>query len=137
MDIDRIKRQKRKNVQEQNTVLRDSIAQSARWFRDSPGEFAWLIDLLQERDLAPERGLLVNIHIIPEQEGDLWRGLWLSGEEKFYAFDVMRSREDGSVLEVEEWKDATESFPKTAHARGTGKSGAFLALEILREGVES
>lgn len=118
-------------------MLRDSIVQSARWFRDSPGEFAWLIDLLQERNIAPERGLLVNIQSIPEQEGDLWRGLWLSSEEKFYEFDVMRSRNDGSVLEVEEWEDATDSLPITAHACGTGKSAAFLALEILREGIES
>ena len=137
MDIQRVKRKKRKNVQEQNAVLRDNIIQCARWFQDSPDEFAWLIDILQKRGLSAKKGLLVNIHVIPEQEGDAWRGFWLTREQRFYEFYVMRSRNDDSVLEVEEWNDVTESFPATAHARGTGKSWTFLALELMKEGIES
>ncbi len=138
MHVARLRRKKRRNVQEQNAVLKDAIVQCASRFRKSIEHYGWLVGIFNEKGLDSQSGMLVELRCIPDQEGDLWIGRWLTADARFLHFEVMRSRQSGRVIDVETWEDITASLPVTERSPGTGKSFAYLALEALREqGIEA
>jgi hypothetical protein len=80
-----------------------------------------------------QAGLLVRYSEVPEQEGTLKLGLWLTDSLAFWEFEVMVSRESQQVLSVEKFTDVTQSFPAVATQPGTGPSFGYLAHKVLHE----
>jgi len=124
----------RLDVQQQNSATRDQIARAAQTFRnDMLSSYPWLLNELLSRSLDPLTGILAKLERIPEQEGELFEGYWLSEDKRFFRFEVMVSRSQAVTANVELWQDASESVLVSAHQPGTGKSFGWLALDVLRE----
>jgi hypothetical protein len=119
-----------RNVQQQNATTKAEIERTAAL---RPSSLAWLRTVLLSNELDPASGILVRLNEIPEQEGNLMAGVWLTDAAQFWKFEVMLSRANGAVLGVEEFRNATPSFPSVAGVPGTGASFAYLACQVLRE----
>ena len=119
-----------RNVQQQAAETRATIKRAAAIGAALP---KWLRAALQQHALPPQAGLLVRYFVVPEQEGDLHAGIWLTDSLEFWAFEVMVSRGTEQVLEVEEFTNATASYPAVAALPGTGPSFGYLARQVLHE----
>jgi hypothetical protein len=93
----------------------------------------WLRSVLQQQSLPPQEGLLVRYVVVPEQEGDLHVGIWLTDAVEFWEFEVMVSRGSQQMLNVEELTNATASYPAVAAMPGIGSSFGYLARQVLHE----
>ena len=123
---------RRLNVQEQNEQTANEIRSVIAGFRANPLNHSWLIGLLQDHGCDVTRGALVELREIPEQEGSLYRGVWLTPNLRFFGFEVLVERRTGESR-VEVWRDVTEETPTTVHNRGTGKSFGAIASEVFDE----
>lgn len=119
-----------RNIQQQNAATKAEIERVAAL---QPSALSWLSAVLLSHALDPASGLLVRLHDIPEQEGNLMAGVWLTDTAEFWEFEVMLSRANGAVLGVQEFKNASPSFPSVPGVPGTGASFGYLALQVLRE----
>ena len=124
---------KYKNVQQQNlfTFLKMKIV--ADNFRKQPHSYPWLLDILAKKDIDVNTGILVSVSSIPEQYGNQWFAIWLTYDKRFFDIDIMADYKTHQLLEIDE---LCETFPEiSAHCKGTGKSSAYLALELLERYV--
>jgi hypothetical protein len=119
-----------RNVQQQNAATKAEIERVAALTTSS---MAWLSTLLLSHELDPASGLLVRLNEIPEQEGNMMAGVWLTDTLEFWEFEVMLSRANGTVLGVEEFRNCTPSFALIAGVPGTGASFGYLARQVLYE----
>ena len=93
--------------------------------------FAWLLSELHSRGLDPLTGILAEFSSIPEQGGESISGHWVTQNHQFYRFSGTLAYRTRAMFEMEEWKKVSPKV--SAHERGTGKTFAFLALEVLAE----
>jgi hypothetical protein len=121
------------NVQQQNAVLKDQIRKLASDFHRDPLSRAWLIVALRRASLPVDQGILVQLEEIPEQEGELFKGCWLTTQRQFFSFQVIVPRRDEELISVDRWEDVTTSTAINGHLRGRGKSFGYLALEVMEE----
>jgi hypothetical protein len=121
----------RRDVQEQNQASRAEISKHAQAFRTQPMDFAWLLSELHSRGLDPLTGILAEFSSIPEQGGQYITGHWVTQDHQFYRFSGMLAYRTRAIFELEEWEQVSPKV--SAHERGTGKTFAFLALEVLAE----
>ncbi len=119
-----------RNVQQQAAETRATLKQAAAIGITLP---QWLRAALQQHALPPQAGLLVRYVVVPEQEGDLHTGVWLTDSLEFWEFEVMVSRETQQMLDIEEFTNATASYPIVAALPGTGPSFGYLARLVLHE----
>ena len=117
-----------RNVQQQECEARAEIQRAAAIGATMP---EWLRSLLQEHALSPQSGLLVRYCEVPEQEGNLQTGVWLTDSLEFWQFEVMVSRSSQQTLSVEIFSNATTLFPAVAALPGTGSSFGHLARQVL------
>jgi hypothetical protein len=117
-----------RNVQQQAAETRANIELAVSVGVAMP---QWLRSLLQERTLSPDGGLLVRYCEVPEQEGNLQSGVWLTDELEFWEFAVMVSRSTQQTLVVEQFTNATPLFPVVPALPGTGPSFGHLARQVL------
>ena len=121
----------RRNVQEQNRASRDTIARHAHAFRSQPMDFPWLLSELHERGLDPLGGILAELNETPEQDGQFISGHWLGADRRFFRFAGTLTWGTRAQFQMEVWEPVTPKV--SAHEPGTGKTFAFLALEVLDE----
>ena len=126
----------RRNVQEQNQETKARIFTLASTFEAEPLRFSWLIEVLHAKAMSPLHGILVEVSQVSEQDGDLYSGLWLTDQGKFFRFSALIPR-NNAELHLEQWRDETAGIAVSAHQPGTGKSFGLLALEVLRERRET
>lgn len=119
-----------RNVQQQAAEMRARIKQAAAIGEALP---PWLRSALQQNALLPHAGLLVRYFVVPEQEGDLHTGIWLTDSLEFWEFEVMVSREAPQMIDVEEFANATAAHRVVASLPGTGPSFGYLARQVLHE----
>lgn len=123
----------RRNVQEQNLETRSRILHCAREFQADPRRFFWLVHALHAHSLLPAAGILVRCEEVPDQEGMVLRGCWLTDAGEFFDFSVLVPWQKDEPPVVEDWREVTAKTPVSAHQPGTGKSFGWLALDVLRE----
>jgi hypothetical protein len=121
----------RLDVQEQNSAVRVQIAKHARAFRLQPMDFPWLLSELHARGLDPLDGILADLRETPEQDGTLLSGYWVSDDRRFFRFEGTLVRSSRTLFRLEAWDQISPTVSE--HERGTGKTFAFLALEVLDE----
>lgn len=119
-----------RNVQQQAAETLATIRRAASIGAALP---QWLRSALQQCALPPQAGLLARYFTVPEQEGDLHAGIWLTDSLEFWAFEVMVSRGNQQMLNVEEFTNATSSYPALKARPGTGPSFGYLARQVLHE----
>lgn len=119
----------RRNVQEQNREALSSIQQIARSFRTDPKGHQWLVDTLTTHSQSPKHGILVRLHQVPDQLGDVCEGMWLTDDRQFFRFSVLLPRARGEKMVIEDWRNVTEEVEINAHKPGTGKTFGYLAFE--------
>jgi len=118
-----------RSVQQQNAATKAEIERVAAKGPLLP----WLYAVLRSHQLEPTSGLLVRLSETPEQEGNLFYGLWLSERTEFWEFVVVVSRTSEELVAVERFTNATASYPAMPHVRGTGSSFGYLARQVLHE----
>ena len=126
---------KQLSVQSQNDRTRARIEEVASWFTQSNSPAPWLIELLVDRGVPPDAGILVQFAETPEQDGNLCKGIWLSESRRFWSFEAVVPRTGSSAVTVEYFRDITSEFSLDAHLPGVGKSFGCLAVEVLDSGV--
>jgi hypothetical protein len=120
---------RQRSVQQQNAAAKAEIERVGVKGASLP----WLYAVLRSRQLEPRSGLLVRLSETPEQEGNLFSGVWLSERLEFWEFAVVISRASEELVGVERFTNATASYAATPHTRGTGSSFGHLACQVLCE----
>ncbi|MFK8013472.1 MAG: hypothetical protein AB8B80_15645, partial [Marinicellaceae bacterium] len=65
--------------------------------------------------------------------GNQWFATWLTYDKRFFDIDIMADYKTHQLIEIDGF---CEVFPEiSAHCKGTGKSPAYLALELLENYV--
>jgi uncharacterized membrane protein (DUF106 family) len=131
MNIEQLRSIRNKNVQQQNELMYLQIKEMAESFRNYPGNYPWLINLLSKYSLRPADGFLVSCSSVPEQGGTQWMGTWLTNDQRFIKFDAMADYKSSVILEVDGWGEYSPVVSE--HCKGTGKSFGYLALQLLAE----
>lgn len=98
-----------------------------------PHSYSWLQDVLLRHGMTQEKGVLVSLSSVPEQQGDFLTGIWLSDSRNFWAFEAVVSRPSSQLLSIDRFADETVSTIVDTHAPAIGASFGFLALEVLNE----
>ena len=129
MDIEQLRRIRNKNVQQQNQLAYLEMEQEADSFRGQPEIYPWLLATLSKQRLRPSDGLLVSCKSVPEEDGNQWIGVWLTGNSRFFEFEVMADQVSGELLEIDAWGEFSPEI--SAHRRGTGETFGYLALRLL------
>lgn len=131
MNIEELRKIRNKNVQQQNMLTYLEMEREAECFRCQPKSYPWLLAVLEKFEKDPTGGLLISCTSVPEQGGMEWMGTWLTSDKQFFEFDVMADYSSGELLEVDEWYEYQPNI--SAHCKGTGKSDAYIALELLEK----
>jgi len=122
-----------RNVAQQNSETKAKVRRVAEIFATRPSHLAWLSALLISHGLNPGSGILVSLSEIPEQEGNLFSGVWLSQSEEFWKFEAVLSRDSGELLSAERFENTTSSVLVSQALKGQGKSFGRIAIEVLRD----
>ena len=123
---------KQRSVQEQNELVRAEIVRVAHWATDPASPVPWLPSVLGARGIDAQSGILARCHVVPEQEGDLYSCIWLTRDLHFFALQTVVDRSSGALVAVESFSEVTSDLRVSEHERGTGKTFARLAQEVLQ-----
>lgn len=121
-----------RNVAQQNAETEAKIREAAEMFALRPPHLSWLSALLLSHGLTQEPGILVSLSEVPEQEGNLVSGMWLSQSEEFWEFETVISRGSGELLRMERFENTTSTVSVNQAVRGIGKPFGRIAIEVLR-----
>ncbi len=120
---------RQRNVDQQNSAVRDAILRTARGYLEQPATHAWIATCLREHGLDPAAGLLVDLAYRIDQYGDDAHATWLTDDGRFWRIEAFLPR-DGGDAELEAFDDVTATTEISAHVRGTGRSFGRLALDV-------
>lgn len=117
------------NVQQQNAEVRAEILRAAQ--RGLGGEPSWLATLLSISGLDPSQGIVAQLQSVPDQEGNIVSGIWVSAESEFYRFEALEITK--GAPDVVPLESITGDIVVSDHVPGTGRSFGALAIEVLHE----
>ena len=129
MKIEDLRKIRNKNVQQQNQLEYLEMKECSESYRNCPTSFPWLNELLKKKGQSIATGILLSVSDIPEQGGMQWMGTWLTNDRKFFEFDIMAEYSSNFLIDVDEWIEVHPTIKE--RCKGTGKSSAYLALELL------
>ena len=118
-----------RNVSQQNDATLAEIERAAAMGTQEPYA-RWLTHILSNQGMSACDGILVGIWCAPDQFADVYNGIWLTSDRRFKDFAIAVSRTNNS-LEIEHFHDITDDVAVSKHAKGTGKTFGYLALEML------
>ncbi len=131
MDIDRIRRKRQKNVQEQNAVTEYRIRRAAEYWR-SGGLPRGLSDYLSLKGIDIDRAILVDYEQdFPGANTD--EGIVLTEEGEFYEFEIDLDASRGKLVTESAWVNITDRVDVNRSEPGSGASWGFLCMKVLRE----
>lgn len=111
--------------------MRIEILLAARLGRgDPPPE--WLVGMLEEHEVDPGAGILVEFDEVREEGATFRYGTWLTCAREFWAFEI-RIDDDGGRTDIQVFENITAVTSTAAYIPGVGKSFGALALEVLAE----
>jgi|GEM_PF-1264966 len=112
MNIEELRKIRNKNVAQQNELTYLEMKQCM----ESLTNHSWIPFVLEKYELSAGAGILISLSNVPEQEGILWFGSWLSTIKNFYDFEVLTSTDSSNIIEVESWQEVTPRFVLTKKA---------------------
>ena len=130
-DIEKLKKQRRLNVQEQIILTRDRILTEANYWRQN-GVPAPLLDVFKKYEIDFERSIILDYEQdFPDIITD--EGIVLTPHGIFYEFIADLNSDRTELIELYSIKDVSDRFEVEANKRGIGMTYGFLALEVLKE----
>ena len=130
-NIDKLRDQRRLNVQEQIAVKKDSILKEAKYWRDN-GVPKPLIKVFTEKGIEIEKSIVLEYEQdFPGISTD--EGMILSENGKFYEFDADLNDDRTELIELHSFVDVSDRFEIEKHKKGIGKTYGFIAMEVLKE----
>jgi hypothetical protein len=121
------------NVQQQNAATKATMSATASAFACQPESIPWLSAVLENHQLSSANGILVRLVEIPEQEGIIQAGVWLTADHEFFEFEAMITRDNQRLLGLEQFKNVTNTLSNSSHLLGVGVSFSALAIQLLNE----
>ena len=133
-DISRLKKKRRKNVQEQNAITKDEIYSFAQEFRENNRFPKALLECFKDYGINIDTAILTWHDRMPFG-GPTWayRGNWLTEDYQFYSYEIYLDPKDKFVTEIEEFKNITSDVEVNERKAGIGKTGGWLSIEVLNE----
>lgn len=132
MDLERIRRKRQKNVQEQGLLRRESLLREARHYRAHPERIP-----LALKAYADAQGIDWSQAIILELHVNVCGGYWVEGElltqdKRFIHFDLSTDAHHATLdgPEYAIWRDESDERCTSRRVRGTGVSDGAWALDI-------
>ena len=125
---------KQKNVAAQNAETKSKIKDCALEFRDNQSMPRALLDCFEALGIDLRRDVLTWHDRMPVGGPSVaYRGNWLTQKLRFFDYEIYLDAKDEYVTEIDIWEDITEHVEVNERNRGTGKSGAWLSIEVLNE----
>ncbi|WP_018606354.1 hypothetical protein [Uliginosibacterium gangwonense] len=131
MEIERLKRQRRKNVQEQNALVEDRVRQTAMHWRSNPLPGA-LKRLGLERGIDWDRAVILQLGLDHPGEPSIF-GVLLDRSGTFISFEMDTDVDHVTLIELYEWKDISLEQNISLRNKGFGVGFGALALKVLHE----
>lgn len=122
-----------RNVQQQNAATKATMSATASAFAHQPETIPWLSVVLESHQLSSAKGILVHLVEIPEQEGNIQAGVWLTADQEFFEFEAMVTRDNQRLLDIEQFKNVTNTLSTCSHLPGVGQSFGALAIQLLND----
>ena len=130
-NIEKLKNQRRLNVQEQIAVKKDSILKEAKYWRDN-GVPNPLVTVFNENEIEIEKSIMLEYEQdFPGISTD--EGMILSENEKFYEFNADLNYDRTELIELYSFVDVSDRFEIEEHKKGIGKTYGLIAMEVLKE----
>ena len=131
MDIEKLRRKRQLNVQEQNALDKDGILNSATHWR-GVGVPIGLQRFFKTKGIQPDTSIFLDYQQNFPGMGSDW-GEVLTADGKFFSFEMDLSEDRTKIVELFEWADITETIEINESKPGTGATRGYLALEVLSE----
>ncbi|WP_223788541.1 hypothetical protein [Marinicella meishanensis] len=131
MDIEKLKRKRQKNVQEQIILKKHQIHQeSVYWRRTGVAEPVRII--LEDKGINPDTSIFIRYDInFPGMASD--SGIVLTADHEFFEFELDLNQARTQLMSIDWWQRITEDLEVTNHKPGTGSTKWYLATEVLDE----
>ena len=130
-NINKLKAQRRLNVQEQNILKKDQILNEAKYWRINGIPYP-----LEQLFLA--KGIHIDTSILLNYGQDSLgvstdEGMVLTADAFFYKFDADLNPNRTALIELYSFVDVSDKFEINKHKKGIGKTYGYLAMEVLKE----
>jgi hypothetical protein len=136
MDIEKLRRKKQLNVQEQNELVRQSILETAQSFQSGKRQFLWIRLALEQLGYDAKQGMLASISSMPcGGVEEAAYACWVTSLGRVFEIDATIQHGSDVLISVDRFEDVTEVAVTTR--RGTGKAFGLLATESLAEALGS
>lgn len=132
MDIDKLRRKRQLNVEEQNFLMRQRLLQCALAYRRREPGLAWIEAVLIQSGIDPYKGALFKSTSVPcggDEESAYAE--WVGEDGQFYLLEATVRRHTSELITIDSCRNVTSSTSISAHEPGIGKSVGRLALEVL------
>ena len=133
MDIERLKRKRQKNVQEQNRLSKERLRSEAIYYRQHPESVPdALVRYAEQQDIDWGRSIIFNLGINEPGDSTVF-GQLLTQDQAFIEFDMDLTDDFQHITHLYQWQDITAEQNLSHHNRGTGIGNGALALAVLAE----
>jgi len=130
-DIERLKRKRQLNVQEQIVLKKHSIKTFAQYWRQHDLPIP-LMQLLASKNIDMNTSILIVYnHDFPGGYTD--EGIIVTPKGRFLEFWIDLNEDRTQLIDLGRWKDITDEYEINGHKKGIGKTYGFLVLEVLEE----
>ena len=131
MDIEHIKRKRKKSVQDQNAISKHAILTCAQRWLNGEELPKPIENFLYKNGLNRQNSLLVEYHGGPAKYQMSYSGVLITNEEKFIGFEFDLNVRETNIEHIEQFGPV--ELETSAHLKGTGKSFGCLSIEVLNE----
>ena len=127
MNIEKLKGQRRHNVQEQNAITEHGIFSEAAYWRKN-GLPKGLVNVIENHDVNVEKCIVLNYQQdFPGCSSD--GGFIVTEDGRFIEFDIDLSDDRERLIELYLWDEFIPEINKSK--RGIGATWGYLALKVL------
>ncbi len=129
MDIEKLKKKRQLNVQEQNALEEYRILSAATYWREN-GIPNGLIKVLNDYNINHDKSIFLNYQqYFPDCYTD--EGIVVTEDERFIKFEMDLSADRENLKELYLWNDITNRIEVNSSVRGIGATWGYLALKAL------
>ena len=131
MNIEKLKKKRQLNVQEQNALEKHQIYLEAVYWRTN-GVPLIVKNLLESKGIDTQKSIFLNYQQdFPGISTD--EGIVVTPEGKFYEFEMDLNKDRTKLIEFYLWGEISPKVEINEHKAGTGATSGFLALNVLNE----
>jgi hypothetical protein len=134
MDIQQLRNRKQLNVQQQETLRRAAMLDTAVAFQRGDSRFCWVRQALDEKKVSASDGLVIHEASTPCGAGESSSiAIWLSFLGAFVEMEATTYLDSSKLKSLERFEDVTHRMTNEVFSGGSGRGVGPLALEVLAE----